>query len=378
MALIHLLDIPDLHHAAFRPVAGRLRLYGKSDAPPPPNYAAQANATAEGNLAAARATTGANRIDQMTPYGSIKYTQGDGFDSAGYDAAVTKYREQQAALDANPNGGMMRQYLDAIGQTPKPPDRNSFVSNPDHWASQIDLSDTGRQLLDADSRARLGYAGLQDQAMGRVRDTMSTGLNTEGIPDWKYTVDLSGLRDNQGMQAWDKASGLIMDRLNPELDSQQRALDTKLANQGLTAGSEGWDIGQRQFGKQRNDAGIGAQLAGAQLQDQFYRQASDTVGRRLANAGLKNQTRGAALQERAYLRNLPMNELSALRTGAQVTNPTFSTPGQQGQTSGPDLMGASSTQYNQAVGQVNAQNQQSAQNTAAGVGAVATIAAAFF
>lgn len=318
---------------------------GKSDAPAPPDYIGQANASAAGNLNTARAQTSANRIDQVTPYGSIKYTQGDGFDQAGYDAAVAKYRADEAALDANPNGGQMRQYLAAIGQTGKAPNRNDFVSNPDHWSSAIELSDTGRQLLDADSRARLGYAGLQDTAMGRVSDSLSQPFDTSGLID---------INSQTGMPAWDKASGLIMDRINPDLDAQQRALDTKLANQGLTAGSEGWQTGQGQFGKQRNDANIGAQLAGAQLQDQMFRQAI--------------QGNQATIGQRAYLRSLPMNELNALRTGAQVTNPTFSTPGQQSMTSGPDLMGASREQYGAQVGQVNAQNAQAAGTTQAGVG----------
>lgn len=328
---------------------------GKSDAPPAPDYIGQANASAAGNLNTARAQTAANRIDQITPYGSIRYTQGDGFDEEGYNAALSRYQGLERALDEDPNGGQMRQYLGQIGQAPKAPNRNDFIRNPDHWASQIDLTDTGQQLLDADSRARLGLAGLQDQAMGRVRDSLATPFDTSGLID---------VNAGTGMDSWDKASRLIMDRINPDLDAQQRALDTRLANQGLTAGSEGWQTGQMQFGKQRNDANIGAQLAGAQLQDQMFKQGL------MGNA--------SKLQQRAYLRSLPMNELAALRTGAQVTNPTFSQPGQQGLTSGPDLMGASQAQYGAQVGQVNAQNAQAANTTGAAIGAVGTIAAAFF
>lgn len=329
---------------------------GKSDAPAPPDYIGQANATAQGNLAAARASTSANRIDQVTPYGSIKYTQGDGFDEEGYTAAVKRYEDLEAALNENPNGGQMRQYLAAIGQAPKRPDRNDFVTNPDHWSSQIELSDTGRQLLDADSRARLGLASLQDDAMGRVRSALATPFDTSGIPDQIYDIGSSGV--------WDKYSNLLLDRMNPELDRQQAALDTKLANQGLTQGSEGWLTGQSAFGKQRNDALTSAQLAGANLAFQ--------------NAQLSNSGRAQELQTRATLRQLPLNELNALRTGASVTNPTFTTPGQQGQTSGPDLMGAAQAGYNAQVGQVNAGNAAAAQQTQAGIGLAGLAIAAFF
>lgn len=319
---------------------------GKSEAPAAPDYAGQASAQAAGNLNAARATTSANRINQVTPYGSIKYTQGDAFDQTGFDAATKAYQDQERGLAANPQ---VRAYMKATGSLLEAPDRNSFVTNPDKWSSQIDLSDTGQQLLDAYNKTSLGMADLQGGAMDRVRSSMSQPFDTSGL------IDING---QTGMDAWDKYSGLLMQRMNPDLDAQQAALDTKLANQGVTQGSEAWGIGQNQFGKQRNDANIAAQLAGSQVQNQMFNQA--VTG---------NQ---ATLQQRNFLRQLPLNELNALRTGSQVTNPTFNTPGQQGQTSGPDLLGATNSQYNAQMGQVNAQNQQSANTTGAVVGAIGT------
>lgn len=330
---------------------------GKSAAPEAPNYVGQANATAAGNLNAARAQTSANRMDQVTPYGTIKYVQSGGqFDQAGYDQALARYTVQQNQIRDNPALG---QYWDKSGATLTAPNRNDYMTNPDQWSSQIQLSDTGQQLLDADTRARLGLAGLQDQAMGRVRDTLSTPFDTDGIPGQVY--DIGG---DSGV--WSKYSDLLMQRLNPDLDAQQTALETKLANQGLTAGSEGWATQLGQFGKQRNDANINAQLAGANLA--------------LQNANLSNQGRQQELTSRATIRNMPLQELQALRSGAQVTNPTFSTPGQQGQTSGPDLMGASNSQYTNQLNRTNAENAQAAGNAQAGAGLAssAIMAAAFY
>ncbi|MFL9670440.1 hypothetical protein WIX39_026155 [Variovorax sp. AB1(2024)] len=350
----HLLDIPQYDERAFAPVAGRMRLYGgKSAAPAAPDYIGQANAQAAGNLAAARATTAANRINQVTPYGSIKYTQGTGFDQAGYDKAVKDYEWTQNALDNmddKAQAQQLREYYAHTGAYQKPT-REQFTSDPDTWSSQIELSDTGKQLLDAFNKTSLGLADLQGTAMDRVRSSLATPFDTSGLID---------INDKTGMDGWDRATDLIRQRQNPELDRQQAALDAKLANQGLTQGSEGWSIGQSQFGKQRADADIAAQLAGLQAQNQFFNQAISG-----------NQ---ATLQQRNFLRQLPLNELNALRTGSQVTNPTFNTPGQQGQTSGPDLLGATKSQYESQVGNVNAQNAQSAQATQAGIGVLATIA----
>lgn len=328
---------------------------GKSSAPAAPDYVGQANATASGNLNAARSQTAANRIDQITPYGSIKYTQGGGqFDQAGYDSAAARYEQQQAALRENPQ---FREYWTKTGELLTAPNRNDFMQSPDQWSSEIQLSDTGKQLLDAQNRTSLGMAGLQDQAMKRLADVSATPFDTSGL------IDING---ETGMGGWQKYSDLLMQRLNPDLDAQQAALDTKLANQGLTAGSEGWGTGQQQFAKQRNDANIGAQLAGAQVQNQFFNQAL--------------QGNQATLAQRAYIRSLPLNELNALRSGSQVQNPTFSTPGQQGQTSGPDLMGAANSQYSNALNQTNAQNAQAAGNAQAGAGLAssAIMAAAFY
>lgn len=392
----HLLDIPGYDDRAFIPSFGRMRLYGKSSAPPSPDYIGQANATAAGNLEAARATTAANRVDQVTPYGSIKYTNGRSFDQSGYDAAVAKYQADLASAqsqrqsylnqksggqvapsgsmqygDENVNingreylaggsgvlsgnggtpGGVTSQGLDSFMALPKEVSRDDYYSgDPDRWSSEIQLSETGQQLLDAANKTQLGLAGLQGTAMDRVKESQSQPFDTSGLID---------INSQTGMDAWAKASQLIKDRQNPGLDSQQAALDAKLANQGLTAGSEGWGLQQTQFGKQRNDADIAAEMAGLSAQNQFF------------NQGIAGNQ--ATLQQRSFLRNMPLNELNALRTGSQVTNPTFANAPAQGQTQGADLLGASGQQYNAALGQTNAANQASANTTAGVVGAIGT------
>lgn len=393
----HLLDIPGLDPRAFIPVAGRMRLYGKSDSPAPPDYVGQAKEQAAGNLAAARVQTQANRINQVTPYGTLKYTQGDGgFDQAGYDAALSRYNSQQEQIRSNAG---LQEYYGKTGQLLTDPDRNNFVTGgKDNWSSTIELSPEGQALLDAYNRTSLGMADLQGSAMDRVRATLGQDFDMSGLQD--MTTDNSGLVNeymdyvrglkggvdpNTGMDAWDKATDLMRQRQNPELDRQQAALDAKLANQGLTAGSEGWGIQQQNFGKTRNDADIAAQMAGLQAQNQFFNQATSNqnlkqqvagllgtgVGYGFQNAGLNNAARQQQLMERATLRNMPLQELNALRTGSQVTNPNFSSPGQQGQTSGPDLLGATSGQYNAQVGQVNAENARAAQETQAAASAAA-------
>jgi hypothetical protein len=240
------------------------------------------------------------------------------------------------------------------------------MTNPDQWSSEITLDPAQQALLDQQNKTSLGLAGLQDQALGRVSDAYSQPFDMSGLQEMQTNLD-----PNTGMDAWDRATDLIRQRQNPQLDQQQAALDAKLANQGLTAGSEGWGIQQSQFGKTRNDADIAAQLAGLQAQQQFFNQAS-------TNANLKNTSRQQQLTERSTLRNMPLQELNSLRAGSTVTNPTFTAPGQQGQTTGADLLGASNAQYTNALNSTNAQNAQSAGTTNAFLGLGGAAISAFF
>jgi uncharacterized protein YjbI with pentapeptide repeats len=52
--------------------------------------------------------------------------------------------------------------------------------------------------------------------------------------------------------------------------------------------------------------------------------------------------------------NMPLNTLSALRSGAQVQNPTFQNAPQQANTSGADILGASQMGYNAQMCDFNA------------------------
>ena len=75
---------------------------GKGSAPPAPDYTGAANATAAGNLEAARATAAANRTNQITPYGNLTYTANPGTDPYGntlYTATQTLAPAQQDILD---------------------------------------------------------------------------------------------------------------------------------------------------------------------------------------------------------------------------------------------------------------------------------------
>jgi len=196
-------------------------------------------------------------------------------------------------------------------------------NNQDKWSSTVNLSPDQQNLLNQQNRVSSNLAGMTDAASQRVGSMMGQ--------------QLPGAYDPQ--QWTNNASDLINARLLPQQQRDQQAMDTKLANQGITQGSEAWKNAQGDLGRTQNDARLQAQVQGINLgqsqQAQQWQQA-------MAN------------------RNIPINELNALRTGSQVTNPTFGNAPQQSQVAGPDLMGAASNNYNAQMQAVNAQNANSA------------------
>lgn len=301
-------------------------LFGKPETPAAPDYRGAAQETAQGNLAAAQAATAANRVSQYTPYGSLVYSQ-TGTDSQG-----------------NPT-----------------------------WRADTSLSGVGQQLLDMQNQTSLGLGGTINAQLGQVQQKMGQGFNPNTGPI-TTSVDPAQLQtqtDYQGgMQGWDKASELMMRRLAPAMEMQQKSLDAKLAAQGVVPGTEAYNRAQMQLAMQQNDQRTQAQLAGQQVGNslfqqglqgaQFGNQANQQMfANRMANANLGNTAQQQQYTQALTNYNIPLNTLSALRSGAQVQNPSFVNVPQQATTAGADYLGAAGLtgQANQAnANAVNAQN----------------------
>lgn len=192
----------------------------------------------------------------------------------------------------------------------------------DKWSSDISLTPTGRQLLDYSNNSALGLGAETGQALDRVDQSLSQPFNfgsVKDVSDTSYAAQTA--------------------RLDPQWQTSEAQHDTQLRNQGVMPGSEAYTNAMRTFNNAKNDAYSQARLNAIGTQPQTYQ---------LANA----------------LRTQPLNELNALRTGSQVTNPTFnSNVPQQGTTTGANLANAASQQgvfdqgiYNAGVGATNSAN----------------------
>lgn len=263
-------------------------------APPPPDYAGAAQQTAAGNLEAARAQTAANRVNQVTPYGSLTYTQNPGY---------------------GPDGG---------------------------WTATQTLSPVQQQLLDQQNKTSLGLSSLADRGLGYVDKALSNNITM---------ADLPASMINPGQTGQDA----LMARFQPQIDQSHKALEAQLANQGIVQGSEAYDNAMRTQTQSENDLRMQAALNGI------------NVGQNAQNQQMSLKT---------ALQNQPVNMLNAVRTGSQVTNPTFTSVPLQGQTAGPDMLGAAQGQNQYNMGLYNSEvagNNASMGlfGTLAGAGAVA-------
>jgi hypothetical protein len=414
---------------------------GGGSAPPPPDYAGAAQQTAAGNLEAARSASAANRINQFTPYGSLQYSQTPTktLDSKAYQSALDSWR--------------------ASGKEGAEPDPSQYMAfNADAgWTATQTLSPEQQQLLDYQNQTSMGLGKLANQGLGYVENMLNTPFDTSKLAEMQSRVSPADMQrltgqanlgqmgnaeaqlragqapnlqtsigQNAGMEGWDRASNLMMQRLDPQMQRQSERLDAQLAAQGIPMGSEAYTRAKQDLAMQQNDLRTQAQLqaqnvqqnlfgqelqAGqfgnqamlgqnqaqlanlgftnqAQQQDfanqlagmgfnnqqiqQMYQnqiaqqQANNAIGQqeyanRMAGANLSNQARQQGLQEQAYLRNEPLNTLSAVRTGSQVTGPQFVNSFNQATTQGADLLGAQQMGYNAQMGAYNAQ--QAGQNS---------------
>ena len=263
---------------------GFLGLGPRPSAPAAPDYTGAARETAAGNLEAARANIAANRVNQYTPYGNLVYEQSgtDPYGNPMWKATQTFSPDQQALYNydvaASKGLGQLSQTgLDYV---------RGMMASP--------FSTSGLPAL----QSSLQQAQMQQIAGGPQLGQMSDAeaqLRAGNAPSLQ-----TSLGQNVGMSGWDRASGLLMNRLEPQLQRQEQQLEQRLASQGIPVGSEAYTRAKQDLAMQQNDARIQAQLQAQGIQQNLFGQelAAGQFGNQallgqnqaqLANLGFTNQ-----------------------------------------------------------------------------------------
>ena len=146
----------------------------------------------------------------------------------------------------------------------------------------------------------------------------------------------------------------------------------ELAQQGLTNQARAQNFGQgntqqalfNQAQAQNFGQGTTAQNTANQAAGQNYSQAANTIGignaaqqqqfaQNTQQAAFENQARQQALAEAIQQRQMPLNEISALMSGSQITNPQFQ-PYTGANIAAAPIAAATQNAYNQDVASYNA------------------------
>lgn len=349
----------------------------KPKAPAAPDPTQVAAAQTQQNKDTAIANAALNRIDQVTPWGSLTYTQ-SGVDANGipkYTQNVNLSPEQQKLLQSDNQIsqaladlglsqlgnvsntlGQQFNYSNAPGQvnSVRP---SSFVDNVSYGRIQddVDVSKVpeliGGEALDRDLQTQRDalyrqQAAFLDPQWGQDRSDLENKLISQGI--------------TQNSDAWNRAVGDFS--RNKEFaysNARNNAItgggaeQSRLFGIGLASNQNayGQALNNAQFHNQAQQQGFGQALANAQLNNTNQ---NALFGQGVTNANLQNQGRNQFINEQNYLRQQPLNELNALRSGSQVTSPQFSGVPQSlvGNT---DVSGLYNNQYQSQLANYNAQ-----------------------
>lgn len=326
----------------------------KPKAPTPPDPMKTAEAQTGTNLATAIANTTMGQVNQVTPDGSLTYTQTGSNTFTGPDG---------------------KQY-----------------STPQYTAT-TSLSPEAQKIRDANNDASLNLANLAASQSSRAGELLSRPMDTSGAP---AMADRSGMTPaqysaNPNAPTYQRQSGdaglvdtyqndytadrnkveeALYSRINPQLEMQRENIQREAAARGVKPGSAAYDRLMQEYGQTANDARFGAILnAGAEqerLQNQaraaaeFTNNARQTTygnnanqiaynnnlssqelsdqmllrgredanantefGQRMSLADALDRQRSQYMTEQTNLRNQPINEITALMSGSQVATPQF-------------------------------------------------------
>ncbi len=208
--------------------------------------------------------------------------------------------------------------------------------------------------------ARLASQGIRmgSEAYNAAMDDLSRGAN-----DARMSAILKAGQEQS------RLAGLEAQRAGFENTAQQQAYAQALGRGGFANQAQsqrfGQDMQRAQFGnaalQQQHQNAVQRTSGNNQIADQQFRSQQ-------AMMNAQNQARANALNERYRLRNQPINEISALLSGSQVSNPQFvNTP--QTQLANTDFAGIQANYDNNRMRawQTQVQAQQAAQQRRSGL-----------
>lgn len=400
-------------------------------------------------------TTDANRYNTYGPDATQTWNKNSVVDQTGYDRAIESWKASNPqgkwveGSAATPGGTYnsitgevsagtpagVGHWEGAQGDGNLAPTLDQFTTN--KYDLTTKLSPEQQKLHDLNQSSQTGQAGLLDALTQRLKGTYSSPWNNSGAPDLVGGVKAANLQNPQGFDpktlqgitnkigaldptqinqnASDAAYRVNTRYLDPQNESQQKALESRLSEQGFVPGTPGYDqamkgfqdTSARSYADARDRSYLAGQSSGSSqfsslldaLKTQFNQGSSiqdrsrqtgldaNTVSQQLFNndkdsGAFQNTARNQAIAESLQQRQQPLNELNAIRSGTQQNTPggPGGSPipqGGVGPVGSTDVMGAYNQQYKAMMDKYNADVNSGNSDTQAGVGIISALAIAY-
>lgn len=223
---------------------------------------------------------------------------------------------------------------------------------------------------------------------------IQSSINTSGVPGIENTQDAYNYGQSTALAGEEAA-------MQPGLTQSKEQLDASLRNSGNLPGSPAYDNAMAALdadqAQQQTQAAGAAISAGNTLQNTQYGESANTnsqlfgqaataqsqnnaaeaqlYGQNASNAQLNNTAGSTALADYAQQVGIPLNELSAILSGSQVSAPQANAAG-TANVQAPDIQSAFNTQYQGALAGYNANVATGNADTSAGASLLGALALA--
>lgn len=286
--------------------------YPQQPAAPDPRAVAQAQTGTNIETAIANAYMG--NANEVGPMGTVSYTP-------------TSWNSINGPGGVSGTGGPMRPggMSSGMGGAFGPGGAGSGYQVP-QFTRTTTLSPEQQKLYDQQTQLGGSLNQLAIDQTGRLGSVLGSPINASGLPSVEndYSADRT------------RIEGDMFARLNPQLEQQKNQLETTLVNQGFQRGTEAFNSAMDEQNRATNDQRLAITAQGGNEQSRMF--------------GMAQSNRQRSLQEMLALRNQPINEISALMSGGQVSLP------QGQQYNAPNMQAAPIGDYMYNTAALNQQN----------------------
>lgn len=358
--------------------------------PSPPDPFQTATAQSGMNRDTALTQQQIGMVNQNNPWGSVGYeqtgtqgftdSQGNWVETPTYTQTTSLSPQQQRIFNQSQQATLNLAQLA----------RQQSARMQDYLGGGIDMSGAPDLMT---PNLQSGVAGFDPNFSGEIGGSYGTTLGSGYANTYAGADDFSADRQRYEDALWQRGAS---DRA-----AQEDALRNRLINSGIRPGSAAWNSEMERMQRQNTDAWLATTLAAGDEQARMVGMSRDAAmfgneselarlmaqnaasmgaaqfgqqGQALSNeaamglagfgnqaqlqqAGAQNAARQQHMGELFGLRNQPINELSALMSGSQVSNPAAmgaALPAQPG-VGGVDYSGLVNQQYQAQVANSNAQ-----------------------